>query len=437
FFLFGCAVFLVLGFSVGLTARVPMIDFKPIYLSARCLIEHGDPYSESDMTRVYQAQKSIPYANTEVMREAGTRIIYLPTVFLIAVPFAILPWNAAHVLWMMLVVGSILVAAFLMWSTAADYAPIISGILTGLFIANSEVLIVLTNAAGVAVGLCVVAVWCLLRERFVAAGVLCLAISLAIKPQDGGLVWLYFFLAGGLYRKRALQTLAATLAIGLPGVLWVSLAVPNWITEWRANILAFSTNGGLVDPARGGRNVAETLVNLQRVTCALWSDPHIYNAAAYLFCAPLLLAWMFFVLCSKPSPASAWLALAAIAPLSLLPVYHHIYDAKLLLLTVPACAMLWKKGGSTAKLALLVNVAALALAGDLSFALLLASARSLAGGLSGPMKVALEAMPIPLGLYILSMFYLWIFMRNYSTHDLAAGTTERSRVPSLQSECNP
>jgi hypothetical protein len=392
------------------------------------------------MAGVYRAEKRIPYAGAEVVRQVGTRIIYLPTLFLFAVPFAMLPWTAAHVLWMTLIVASILLASFMIWNTGADCAPMISGVLTGFFIANSEVLIVLGNAAGVAVGLCAIAVWCLVRERFVEAGILCLAVSLVIKPQDGGLVWLYFFLAGGLYRKRAMQTLAATLSLGLPGVLWVSRTAPHWIGEWRSNVQAFSTNGGLVDPARGGRDVAETLVNLQRVTSAFWDNPHIYNAAAYLLCAPLFLAWMFFVQRSKPTPAGAWLAIAAVVPLSLLPIYHHIYDAKLLVLTVPACAMLWAKGGSTGKLALLVTGAALALTGDISYAVLLASTRSLhmhAGGMSGQVQVALEAMPIPLGLFITSVFYLWVYWRNSSTHDLSLGVTGASWGPSLQSECNP
>jgi len=82
---------------------------------------------------------------------------------------------------------------------------VVCGALIGFFLANCELLIVLGNMAGVAIGLCVVAVWCFLRERYVAAGIFCLAISLAIKPHDSGLVWLYFLLAGGIYRRRALQ----------------------------------------------------------------------------------------------------------------------------------------------------------------------------------------------------------------------------------------
>jgi hypothetical protein len=35
-----------------------------------------------------------------------------------------------------------------------------------------------------------VAAWCFIKGRFIPAGILCLAVSLAIKPHDAGLVWL-------------------------------------------------------------------------------------------------------------------------------------------------------------------------------------------------------------------------------------------------------
>jgi hypothetical protein len=435
----GSVFFLALGLAAVLTTQVRMIDFKPIYLSGRCLLDRGDPYSVSDMTRVFEAEK-IPYSGMAVIREVGTRIIYLPTAFFIAVPFAMLPWNAAHVLWMTVILGSILLASFLVWNAGADHAPLISGVMAGFLIANSELLIVLGNSAGLAIGLCAAAVWCILRERFIAAAILCFAVSLAIKPQDASLVWLYFFLAGGLYRKRALQILATTVAISLPGVLWEYWAAPRWIGEWRANVQALSTNGALLDPARTGRNVAETLVNLQKVTSAFWDRPQIYNAVVYLLCAPLLLAWMFFVLRSKPSPANAWLAIAAITPLSLILVYHHIYDAKLLLLMVPGCAILWANGGSTGKLALLVNGAALILTGDLSWAAALSFIKSLhlhASGMSGQAQSALEGMTIPIWLLIVSLFYLWVYARNSSFHGLAPAAMGKSWRSSLQSEYNP
>src|ERR1035441_24793 len=97
-----------------------------------------------------------------------------------------------------------------MWDLGAKHAPILSACLIGFLLANSESVFVTGNTAGMVVGLCLVGAWCFLENRFLAAGVLCMAISLAIKPHDAGLVWLFFFVAGGVYRKRALETLILT-----------------------------------------------------------------------------------------------------------------------------------------------------------------------------------------------------------------------------------
>ena len=69
---------------------------------------------------------------------------------------------------------------------------------------------------------------------------MCLGLSLAIKPHDAGLVWLYFVLAGGAYRKRALESLAITAVIGLTAVVWVWHVAPHWMHDWSANLATIS-----------------------------------------------------------------------------------------------------------------------------------------------------------------------------------------------------
>jgi cell division protein FtsW (lipid II flippase) len=76
-----------------------------------------------------------------------------------------------------------------------------------------------------------------LEERFVWAGILCLAISLAIKLHNAGQVWLYFLLAGGVYWKRALQTLLITAVLGLAAIAWVMPIAPHWMQELHSNII--------------------------------------------------------------------------------------------------------------------------------------------------------------------------------------------------------
>lgn len=412
--LLGSLVLLLLGGAGEIRSRVTMQDFKVVYYPARCLIQHCDPYNESAVLRVYQAEGGESAFDTANQRQFATRYIYLPTAFLFTTPFALLPWGPAHILWMALTVGSLVLASFLTWSLGADYAPVISGCLIGFMLSNSEVVVILCNAGGIAVSLCAIAVWSFLRDRFVGAGIVCLAISLALKPQDAGLIWLYFLLAGGVFRKRALQTLLATVSLSLPGILWVWHTAPLWMQEWHANVLAFSAHGGLTDPGPASANGygLSMMVNLQTVMSALWDDPRFYDPATYLVVAPLFLVWMFVTLRSHASPRRNWLALATIAALSMLPVYHRLNDAKLLLLTVPACAMLMAEGGIIGWFALLINAAGFVLTGDLPWVVLLGFVRYMhlsTAGLSGQILRTVFVFPSPLILLTMAVFYLWVY----------------------------
>jgi hypothetical protein len=166
------------------------------------------------------------------------------------------------------------------------------------------------------------------------------------------------------------------------------------------------------------------VISLQEVISVFWDDPRIYNLATYLVCGPLLLVWIAITLRSRFSSKRAWIALAAIAALSMLPVYHRLYDAKLLLLTVPACAMLWAEGGLMGWLALLVNTAGFVVTGDLPWAILLGLIRSLhlsRTGLSGQVLIAVQVFPAPLMLLVMSVFYLWV----YVSHSSATAISER------------
>jgi hypothetical protein len=254
------------------------------------------------------------------------------------------------------------------------------------------------------------------RERFVFAGILCLALSLAIKPQEAGFVWLFFVLAGGMCRKRALQTLVATIAIGLPGVLWIWHVSPHWMQELNSNIAAFSANGGTNDPglASAGAHGLGMVISLQAVTSVFSDNPRIYNSASYLIFGLLLLVWAVATLRSRMTPDKAWLALAAISALSVLPVYHRQYGAKLLMLTVPACARLYIEGGVRGKLALVINVLGFVFTGDVVWAVLLSlisNPHGLIARLPGQFLVAIQVFPAPMILLAMGIFYLSVYVR--------------------------
>jgi hypothetical protein len=392
-----------------------MIDFKGIYYGERCLIEHRDPYKEGEPLRVYQVEGDPPQPQAG-LRQNLTWYIYLPATSIFIAPFAMLPWGPAHLLWMILTAGSLIFAAFLMWNIGANHAPILAGGLICFVLANSEILCAAGNPAGIVVSLCMIAVWCFFQERYVPAGILCMAVSLAIKPHDAGLVWLYFLLAGGVYRKRALQTLVLAVALGLPAILWVSHVAPHWMQELHSNLLAASAPGMNSDPGLSNsvRYGPSMIIDLQSIISVFWNDPHIYDLVSYLVCGALLLVWSVRTLRARLSPEGAWIALAAVVPLTMLVTYHRPYDAKLLLLSVPACAMLWAKGGMIRWLAFLLNTAGIVLTSDIPLVISLILTRNIhisATGLSGQTMLDVLMRPTPLILLAMGIFYLWIYVR--------------------------
>ena len=339
-----------------------------------------------------------------------------------------LAWGPAHVLWMGLVAGCLIFAAYLMWDLAGNYAPGVSLFLICILLANSELIYATGNLAGIAVSLCVVAVWCFLNERFVPAGILCLAISLAMKPHDAGLVWAYFLLAGAPYRKRALQTLVVTLVLCLPAILWVSHVAPHWIQELHSNLLATSVHGDLNDPGPTSLtgHLGNSIIDLQSVISIFRDDPRVYNPVSYLVCGMLLLAGLLKTPKSRFSKEQTWLALASIVPLSMLVTYHRPYDARLLLLCIPACAMLWAKGGPIGWIALVVNTAAIVFTGDIPLAILdilTKNMHAVPHGLPAMIRTVILTHPAPLILLAMATFYLWAYRQRVPRESLCGEMT--------------
>jgi hypothetical protein len=425
--LLGGLMFLIMGLAWTRVSPIAMGDFKVVYLSARCLVQHGDPYSETDVLRVYHAEGLESPSDSSVSRQVMTRYFYPPTAFILTVPFSLLGFGIGHVLWMTLSAGSLIFATGLMWDLAADYSPLFAGGLLAFLLINSFWLLMIGNSAAIVVSFCAIAVWCFFRDRYVLAGVLCLGISLAIKPHDSGLVWLFFLLAGGIYRKRALQTLIALVILSLPVILGVTYVSPHWIQEASANAASFSEVGGITDPTASGKAGAnmDSLVELQSAVSIFCENPRVYNSVTYGICGALLLVWTVATVRLNSLRRQAWLALAAIAPLSMLPIYHLQHDAKLLLLSVPACAMLWAEGGVIGWLAALLTGAGILVNGDIFSGIRISlTHRFLVPGPGWAYKIQTVALtrPGPLILLAMAVFYLWVYLRrsNSELHEHCA-----------------
>lgn len=398
--------------------EVHMTDFGVIYFAGRSALHHQDPYNSASVLREFRAAgETFPRdpADFKAVSAVLTDCINLPTALFVTLPLAVLPWAVAQNLWMLLLAASLGLAACLVVDLAGG-APLLALVLAAFMLANCELLLLVGNSAGLTVSFCVIAAWCFLKRRYTSAGVALLAISLVIKPHDAGFVWLYFILAGGAMRKRAWQTLAVAAALGICAALWIAPVSPHWTQELRSNIDLERIPGGITDPSPNGalsRAVGQ-FTNLQAPLSVFRNDPAFYNPAGYAIAGLLILAWGFGVLRKPASREGARLALATIAVLTLLPVYHWTHDAKLLLLTLPACALLWAGRGAARWIAVILTGAAIFVTSDLPLAVLSLIAKSLSVSVStlgGKLAVIFFLRPVPVILLALGCFYLWAFLR--------------------------
>lgn len=389
-------------------------DFQNVYYGTACFIHSCDPYNAQRLDAFYKQQGYVDPTETANLYQLRTLYINIPTTFFFIAPFTVLPWGPAHIAWIVLVTLSFFLASILMWNIGARYSPVLATVLVSIVLIGSEILFMTGNNAGIIVSLCIIATWCLLEEKFILLGMLCFVPALAIKPHDAGLIWLSFLFAGAAYRKRALQSFIIVTILGLGALLWVSHVVPHWLPEIRANMATISGPQGINNPGPGSLsgNTPVMVVNLQAAISLFRNQPHFYNLISYLICGTMLLFWLRTTLRSPSSITKQWFSIAAIVPITLLVTYHRPYDTKLLLLCIPACTMLWSKGGSRGKTAAILTTAATLLTGDLPLSLLLILHNHIAPYTAGLPKLLLSVLltrPASLILLALAIFYLWAY----------------------------
>jgi hypothetical protein len=410
----GTLIFVLIGTALETGAPVSTVDFRVVYYGAKCLLDHYDPYSENDLKYVYHLEGGETPKDSPIVRLTETQYIYPPSAFLITLPFAFLPFVPAQILWLSLTSLCVILASFAVWEIGAGYAPVFSGAMAFLCLANSELFLILGNPAGIAIGLCVIAVWFFIKNRLAWIGIVCLSVSLMLKPHDTALVWFCLLLAGREFRKRALQALLLVIVLSVPMVLVVTHVAPHWIFELRSNLMANSARGGLSDP--GPNSMAAhhigMIISLQAILSLFRDDPSFYNPVSYLVCGILALAWAVTLLRKRLQSSAIWFALAPISALSMLPIYHRLYDAKLLLLAIPAGAMLWVRGGGIAWASLLINAFAFLATGGIPWAAFFAVLKHVklpVTPLAQAGLIAAQVVPVPLILLTVAVFYLGVF----------------------------
>ncbi len=307
-------------------------DFTSPYVQTRLMLGGLDPYSSQNLVAHWPEGAQRPefldreLADNSLTVNRGIPTAYPPTCFLLLIPFVLLPWKVAGIVWISF---SLLLVLWLIHSLAK-----LAGRSQGqhyLFAALGLALApwhtgLATGAIAIpAIALCGLACVDALEGKDFRAGIL-LGIATCLKPQIG-LPFLLFYVLRKRWRVSG-PGLALVAVAGFAALAYLGLTKTPWVANYRSDNHVLLQTGILSDfternPLRFG------LVNLQVLFYALFKHPAIINilAAALTAAIFLILLWR--------QTEDHLLELSSIAILSLLPVYHRFYDASLLML--PLC----------------------------------------------------------------------------------------------------
>ncbi|MGA2965296.1 MAG: glycosyltransferase family 87 protein [Terriglobales bacterium] len=329
------AVFLSRG-PVRFANRTAINDFLFPYIQSRAWISGTDPYSPQSLVQLWPPGSDPPdflarhLADGSLVRNEGIPTAYPPTALLLIAPVALLPWRVAHLVWLaigflafVVTVGSARSLAYLPWGARRTY----------VFLAFSLALAPFHTALGagsiviVAVAASVAAMLAAHRQHNALAGFL-LVLSIGLKPQIG-LPFLLYCLLRRRWRASAIAGAGVALLFAL-AVFRLATSRTPWIQNYLYDnrvLFSFGSLGDFTekDPLRFG------LINLQVVTYAILGNRDLANLLALSLAATMGLMWLFLFR-RRGFQFDDLLALSALAVLSLMPMYHRLYDASLLIL---------------------------------------------------------------------------------------------------------
>lgn len=303
-------------------------DFRTVYASTRAFLHGQSPYDQA--------------ALVDVMRDAGLSgvdqmlhwkdalPVYPPTAFVLISPVAWLPWPAAEVVWLVI---DLLAIATLAWcAVLMSEVPKWSWrsvLLIGLVLMLIPMAMSVQYAQPtlVAAGLLTAAMAAAQKKHDMLA-ILFTVLSVGIKPQIGGLFIAYCFL-DGRWKIMLLSILGVLLLIGI-AVVRLSLAVPGWFSQWQS-VIAASVAPGAINDFSPMNPVRFTILNPQ-VPLEEFVSKGTANMVVYAVTGALLILWLIAFPRWRKSPAGMPLTVGTLCLISMLPIYHRLYDSVILAL---------------------------------------------------------------------------------------------------------
>jgi len=270
-----------------------------------------------------------------------THIAPPPGALVLFAPIGALPWWAARVVWLAVLVGAFLLAVWALIRTAGfrlnepRTIAFIAGCLalapfhTGIAGANQTVLVVAFCAAGI---------WAASQARDLLAGVL-FGAACSLKPHIAAFLVLYYLVRG---RWRLFFTsVAFTLFLVSVAAGWMQINGVDWSHDYFNNI-RFGSTRNTIDDFTSANPIRFMLINLQVPFYSFTRNAKSSNLLALGIGLLLISVWMVLVLRTRKQTIQL-LPLAAIAVIGLLPLYHRFYDASVLAIVLCWCVT-WPAG---------------------------------------------------------------------------------------------
>jgi hypothetical protein len=329
---------LILAAATEFVLRGPARFLQPIdwndlaqnYAASKLWLRGQNPSSAESFVALWLQEVHVridPTVRTHLAPPLGSLVLMAP--------IAVFPWPVAKVVWAVLLLAAFGLTVLALARTADfpfEEPRTLAFVAACLALAPYHTGLGTGNVTILVVAACALAIWAAGRGHDIAAGAL-FAVACSFKPHIGAFLVLYYLLR----RRWKLfgSSLAFTAAFALLAVLWMQLRGVAWTHDYFQNAKGF-VGANRIDDFSSANPIRFMLINLQVPFYSFSGSSSSANLLAFSIGALLVCAWIYLVLRDRES-GSELLALAAIAVISLLPIYHRLYDATLLVFPLCWC----------------------------------------------------------------------------------------------------
>ena len=310
-----------------------LCDFASPWASARLWLTGQNPYDNARLWDTWIASRGAFQTDHDLWLALNA-----PGAYAALAPLAAMPAGVAGVAWLALCVASVVTVLRCALSLARIPGTSLTAwlvISAALASAPVQTILAVGQLSLAIVALCFVAMLLARRGREVTAG-LALGFAIAVKPQLAAPLLAYYVLRGQwrLVLPAALVGVGVTLLAIVP----MELRGIPWWSDWSRNLALAIAPGGPNDATATGpwRN---QMIDLRAWLFALLDRRELVGAIGVAMSMLLIAAYATFVTRARTRESERrrpdeLLPLAALMALTLLPVYHKLYDATVLVLVL-------------------------------------------------------------------------------------------------------